>query len=427
MREPPPPPLILARFRLPPMRGPEHVTRNPTVLGIAAASFLSDAGHEMATAVLPGFLRSLGAPALALGSVEAAADASMSLSKLAGGVVADRASERKRVAAAGYATTAVATGGFALAGPWGIVAFFRSLAWAARGLRSPARDALLAGAVEPDQRGRAFGLERAMDSAGAVVGPLLAAGLLTLVGFRVVFLLSVIPGLLAVAAISRLVHEAPRTTIHAVRFSFRGLPRGRYRVLLVGFGLYGLGNFAPTLLVLRATDLLHGGRTLTDAAAIAVLLYTVHNLVNSLAAYPAGAVGDRIGHRTILAGGFALFAFGCIGFAVWEPRSIVVLGALFATVGASTAMVETARGAYVSDLVPPDLRGRAFGMLGLIDGLGDLVASLVVGLLFTVASPGWGFLWGAVLSLAGAALLVSPRSDKEEARDGDRARDSGAR
>lgn len=402
----------------PPARNrPAHVedTRpahaNPTVLGIAAASFLSDAGHEMATAVLPGFLRSLGAPALALGSVEAAADASMSVSKLLGGVVSDRASERKRVAAAGYATTAAATGGFALAGPWGVVAFFRALAWAARGLRSPARDSLLAEAVALEQRGRAFGLERAMDSAGAVLGPLMAAGLLTVVGFRGVFLLSVIPGLLAAGAIWRVVRETPRGTVQAVRFSLRGLPGGSYRVLLVAFGLYGLGNFAPTLLVLRATDLLHGGRSLTDAAALAVLLYTVHNLVNALAAYPAGALGDRLGHRLVLAAGFALFAAACAGFGLLEPRSIPILALLFAAVGASTAMVETARGAYVAYLVPHELRGRAFGLLGLVDGMGDLVASVMVGLLFTVASPGWGSAWGGLLGLAGAVLLAlrSPR------------------
>jgi MFS family permease len=381
------------------------VIRNAAVLGIASASLLSDAGHEMATAVLPGFLRSLGAPALALGAVEAAADAAQSFSKLAGGVVADRASERKRVAAAGYVTTALGTGGFALAGPWPVVAFFRAVAWSARGLRSPARDSLLAGAVPAPQRGRAFGLERAGDSIGAVIGPLLAALLLGIVGFRGIFLLSVIPGLLAAVAIWRLVRETPRIPIREAKVSLQGLPHGAFRRLAVAYGLYGLGNFAPTLLVLRATDLLHPGRTLTSAAALAVLLYSIHNAANAVAAYPAGAVADRIGHRSVLAAGFALFGLGCVGFAVWEPRSFAVLAALFAAVGTSTAMVETARGAYVADLVEPAAQGRAYGVLGLIDGLGDLVANLAVGLLFTVASAGWGFAWGAFLSLVAGAIL----------------------
>lgn len=385
---------------------------NRTVFGIAAASLLSDAGHEMATAVLPGFLRSLGAPALALGAVEAAADAAQSFSKLAGGVVADRASERKRVAAAGYAATALGTGGFALAGPWPVVMAFRAVAWGARGLRSPARDSLLAGAVPRPQRGKAFGLERAGDSVGAVVGPLLAAALLGLVGFRGVFLLSVVPGLLAAGAVWRLVRETPRTPLRHAGIGLRDFPRGAFRRLALGYGLYGLGNFAPTLLVLRATDLLHPGRSLTAAAALAVLLYTIHNAANALAAYPAGAGADRIGHRTVLAGGFALFALACAGFALWEPRSFSVLAALFAAVGASTAMVETARGAYVAELVQPTVQGRAYGLLGLIDGLGDLVANLVVGLLFTIASAGWGFAWGAALSAAGTVALMAAHGSR---------------
>lgn len=385
--------------------GAGSLIRNGTVRGIASASLLSDAGHEMATAVLPGFLRSLGAPALALGAVEAAADAAQSFSKLAGGVVADRASERKRVAAAGYLTTALGTGGFALAGPWPLVMVFRAVAWSARGLRSPARDSLLAGAVTAPQRGRAFGLERAGDSVGAVVGPLLAAVLLGVVGFRGIFVLSILPGLLAAGAVWRLVRETPRPQLREARLGLGDIPSGPFRRLAIGYGLYGLGNFAPTLLVLRATDLLHPGRSLTSAAALAVLLYTIHNAANAVAAYPAGAVADRIGDRVVLATGFALFGVACIGFAVWEPRSFLLLASLFAAVGISTAMVETARGAYVAELVEPSVQGRAYGLLGLIDGLGDLVANLAVGLLFTVASAGWGFAWGAVLSLAGASVL----------------------
>ncbi len=397
----------------PPPDRTSPLTRNRAVLGIASASLLSDAGHEMATAVLPGFLRSLGAPALALGAIEAAADAAQSFSKLAGGVVVDRASERRRVATAGYLVTGLGTGGFALAGPWPVVMMFRAFAWSARGFRAPARDSLLAGAVSAPQRGRAFGLERAGDSVGAVIGPLLAALLLGIVGFRGIFLLSIIPGLLAAAAIWRLVKETPRVPARAAGLGFRALPGGAFRRLAVGYGLYGLGSFAPTLLVLRATDLLRPGRTLTAAAALSVLLYTVHNAANALAAYPAGAAADRVGHRTALATGVALFGLACIGFAPWEPRSFTVLAVLFAVVGTSTAMVETARGAYVAELVDAAIQGRAYGLLGLIDGLGDLIANLAVGLLFTVTSAGWGFAWGAVFSLGGAAVLsVRPRTTR---------------
>jgi MFS family permease len=394
------------------MRGADSdraVVRNPTVAGLSLASFFSDLGHEMATAVLPGFLRSIGAPAVALGAIESVADASQSFAKLAGGVVADRAAERHKVASAGYVATGLSTGAFALAGPWPVLAVFRAMAWGARGFRSPARDSLIAGAVAPEQRGRAFGLERAMDAAGAVAGPLAAAALIGMVSFRTIFVLSVFPALLAATAAWTLARETPRRTLPAARLSLRDVPGGQFRILLGSVGLYGLAHFAPTLLVLRATDLLRPGRTLAHAAAVAVILYAVHNFFQAVASYPAGAVADRAGHRRVLAVGFASFGAACVGFGVLSPRSPWVLAMLFAAVGISTALAETAQKAYATELVERDRRGRAFGLLGVVDGVGDLISSLVVGALFTVASPAWGFAWGAVLSLAGAALLVTTR------------------
>jgi MFS family permease len=361
----------------------------------------------MATAILPAFLRSLGAPAVALGAIEATADAAQSFAKLGGGVVADRTDKRKRVASAGYTTTALSTGAFALAGPWGVIALFRALAWGARGMRSPSRDTLLAAGVAPELRGRAFGLERAMDAAGAVAGPLIAAGLVAVLSFRQIFLVSILPGLLAATAIWRLVQERPHGAGHGARREVDSLPPGPFRSLAVSSAVYGIGNFAPTLLVLRATDLLHRGRGLKEAAALAVLLYTIHNLANALAAYPAGALSDRLSARGVLATGFVLFGLACALFGWLEPRSFAGLAVLFLLVGASNGMVETSRNAYAVQLVPDHRRGRGFGVLGLIDGLGDLVSSLVVGVLFTVASAGWGFAWGAGFSLLGAAILVA--------------------
>jgi MFS family permease len=245
-----------------------------------------------------------------------------------------------------------------------------------------------------------------MDSAGAVAGPLAAAALIGVLSFRAIFVLSVFPAMVAATAVWTLARETPRPTLAAVRLSIRDVPTGRFRILLGAAGLYGLAHFAPTLLVLRATDLLRPGRTLDRAAAVAVLLYTVHNLFQAAASYPAGAVADRVGHRRVLAVGFALFGAACIGFGALAPRSPWVLSLLFAAVGASTALVETAQKAYATELVQPDARGRGFGLLGVVDGIGDLISSLVVGALFTVASPAWGFAWGAAFSVAGAAVLL---------------------
>jgi MFS family permease len=391
------------------------VFRNRSVVGIGVASFFSDAGHEMATAVLPGFLHSLGAPAAALGAIEGVADAALSSSKFAGGVIADRPNvERKTFAAAAYAVTALSYGSFALVNSWPFLAVGRTIAWAARGIRTPARDALLAESVPEPQLGRAFGLERAMDSLGAILGPLIASLLIGVIGFRPLFGVSVIPGLMAGVAILLLVREAPRVgqVISSSRVTMADLlrKRGNYRDLLMGVGLYGLGNFSATLLILRAVDILVGaGWSTTHAAATSVLLYAGHNAANAAVSYPAGAIADRVGRRHMLTAGIALFGLACIGFAV-GAANVWILTLLFVAVGSSTGMVETAEGAYASSLLSAELRGRGFGLLGLVDGLGDLVSSIIVGILWTVTAPAWGFVYGAALAGAGAAVLIKPEA-----------------
>jgi MFS family permease len=382
-----------------------------TVLGIGLASLFSDTGHEMATAALPGFLTVLGAPPVVLGVIEGVADAALSASKVAGGILADRPnSDRRRIAAAGYVVTGLGYGSFAFAGSWPIVAAGRAIAWSARGLRTPARESLLAGAVPPEYLGRAFGVERAGDSIGAIAGPLIAAALIGAVGFRSLFAISFIPAVFAALSVLLLAREAPRILegAHHHGLTVRGLATApaQFRSLLAGVGLYGLGNFSATLLILRATQILIGtGKSNATAASIAVLLYTAHNAANAAAAYPAGALADRVGRRLILAWGIGLFALSCAMFA-FSPTGIPVLAVLFVMVGASTALVETAQGSHTAELLPESVRGRGFGLVGLIDGVGDLVSSVVVGTLWTVTDPSWGFIYAAVLSSLGLAALL---------------------
>jgi MFS family permease len=389
----------------------DHVLRNRSVIGIGAGSLLSDTGHEMATAALPGFLRSIGAGAAALGAIEGTADAALSASKAAGGVLADRPGvDRRAVTAGGYAITAAGHASFALAAAWPFIAIAHAVSWIARGGKAPARDSLLSGAVPAGQLGRAFGVERTMDSLGALLGPLLAVPLIVTVGYRWLFGISLIPGLLAALAVLLLVSEAPRIrhAVHHATGSMRDLisSPSPYRRLLLGVGLYGVGNFSATLLILRATDLLHGaGRSTSSAAAIAVLLYAAHNAANSIVAYPGGALADRFGRRRVLVGGIVLFAIACLAF-IPHSTSIVVLATLFVAVGASTGLVETAQGAHAAALLDPSVRGRGFGLLGLIEGIGDLVSSVVVGVLWTITSPAWGFVFAAIFAGSGALVLA---------------------
>lgn len=410
-----------------PAKAPGHVLANPGVVGIGLGSLLSDAGHEMATAALPGLLRSLGAPAAALGAIEGVADAALSASKVAGGVLADRPGvERKTVTAGGYALTALGHGAFGLATVWPVVALARAVSWVARGGKAPARDSLLSGAVAPDQLGRAFGVERALDSLGAIVGPLLAAPLIVGVGYRWLFVISIVPGLFAALAVLLLVREVPRVvraSTDRVAGSMRALVAvpGPFRRLLAGVGVFGLGNFSATLLILRATQILAAdGRSNTRAAAVAVLLYAGHNAANAIAAYPAGALADRFGRRRVLVAGIVLYAAACAVFAFGSPK-VAVLAALFVGVGVSTGLVETGQSAHAAELLEPAVRGRGFGLVGLVDGVGDLVSSVVVGLLFTVTSPAWGFGYAAVLSAAGALVLTWPPTSRGRPEGSNRA------
>jgi MFS family permease len=393
--------------------GDQSVLRNPTVVGTALASLFSDSGHEMATAFLPGFLRSLGSPAAALGTIEGVADAALSVSRMAGGVLSDRPGvERKKMVAAGYLTTGVAYASIGLAGAWPFAAISRAFAWIARGVRTPARESLLAGSVPATHYGRAFGLERAGDSVGAILGPLIAAALIGVIGYRWLFALSFVPAVAAALTVILLVREAPR--LHQVGrpgtqriIGFAKNP-GPYRRLWIAAGLYGLGNFSATLLILRATDILADtGHSTAAASSLAVLLYAGHNAANAVFAYPAGRTADRFGHRPVLAMGIALYAAACLAFAIGSSN-LFALALLFAAVGASTAMVETTRASYASEVLPSHLRGRGFGFLGLVDGLGDLVSSIVVGVLWTITAPAWGFLYAAGLSAMGALVLLTP-------------------
>src|SRR5271170_5050286 len=190
------------------------------VLGIGLASLFSDWGHEAATSVLPGFLATLGAPPVALGIIEGVSDGLSSFAKLAGGFIADHPRWRKPTGIAGYLATALTTFAYAFAQSWPALLALRSLGWIGRGSRGPSRDTLLAGCVAPGQEGRAFGFERAMDTLGAVLGPLCAAALIGVLGARGVMRWTLLPGLLAVLAFVLLAPTSKRNEgYRALRFA----------------------------------------------------------------------------------------------------------------------------------------------------------------------------------------------------------------
>jgi MFS family permease len=381
----------------------------PGVAGIGTASLLADVGHEIPTALLPNLLTAtLGAPAAALGLIEGIADGLAGVARLAGGAIADDPHRRRAQAVGGYATTAVLSSLIGAATSIWQVAVLRAGAWAARGLRVPARNALLADIVPASVYGRAYGFERAMDNLGAIAGPLFALGLVGLVGVRTAIGLSVIPGLLAALAIVYAIRHAPRAEQRErqpLRLRIRPVLTGRLGRLMVGVSAFEFGNVAATLLILRASELLTPGRDQDRATQLALALYVAYNLAATVASIPAGRLGDRQGAVLVLALGVGLFGLAYAGFAA-GPTSVLTLVPWFVAAGIAIGCVETAEHAAVAVLAPVELRGSAFGLLAAVQSFGNLAASAVAGLLWTLASPQVAFAYLVAWMLLALVGLV---------------------
>ena len=396
---------------------------SPGVASVGAASFFSDAGHEIATAVLPAFLTGvLRGSAATLGLIEGLSDALLGLAKLVSGPLANQPARRVRLARGGYLLTAVFTAGIGLATAVWQAGVLRAAAWVARGARTPARDAMLASLAPPDSFGRSFGVERAGDNLGAVVGPLLASILVATVGIRTSFFFALIPGTLAAIAISVAAARAPRVARavpvrERARLELRTLHRaGLFRPLLP-VALFELGNITTTLLILRATQLLeHAGRSPTAAASVAIVLYAGHNLTAAIVALAGGAWVDKWGPRLVFAAGAAAYVLAYGGFA-FPIHHWLLLAGWFCVAGAGIGLAEPAESTLVAQLLPDRLRGSGLGLLGGLQSAGDFLSSAIVGLLFVAVAPTVGFAYAAawmVLAVAATAWLRHPSRHVEE-------------
>lgn len=391
---------------------------NRNVIGMGLTSLLSDVSHEAATAVLPLFMTAINAPAAALGAIEGLADAVSSFAKLGAGWLGDRLERRKPMIVGGYTLTALGVGTMALAAGWGLVAISRVAAWFGRGARGPLRDSIMAESVPPAAYGRAFGFERAGDSLGAVVGPAIALALLSIIGrgsptvstYRWIFLIAMLPGLLSAVSFGLLVKEKTRKNDATLRFwsTVKSLPPS-FKLFLIGVGLFGAGDFAHTLLTLRALELLtptHGARV---AGQIAISLYILHNVLYTGMSYPVGALGDRMNKRKLLAVGYLIAAAMCGGF-IFAVPSVWYLALLFLLGGVYLAVEDTLERAIAADLLPAGVRATGFGVLATVNGVGDFLSSLIVGLLWTRVAPAAGFSYAAMLSLLGASAIFILRN-----------------
>jgi MFS family permease len=384
---------------------------NRTVLGIGLASLFSDWSHEIATTVLPAFLASMGAAAAWLGLIEGVADGLSSFAKMASGFYTDKLQRRKPIAVAGYIVTALGTASFGLATAAWHILISRSLAWLGRGVRTPVRKALLAAAVTRETYGRAFGFERMMDTIGAIVGPATALVLLTALkhNYRHVFLLTLIPGVCAAGVIAFFVREKERKPVAYISFGerLRLLPQP-YRKFLVAVGIFGAGDFAPTLLILLATQKLAPVLGAPLAASVAVGFYVLRNIYYAGFAWVAGWLADRFPKRFVLASGYALAAVMAV-LIVAAPMTIGLLAVIFILSGMHVAIGETLEDSFCAELVGEEQHGMAFGVLATVNGIGDFLSSIIVGALWTAAGTSVAFGYSAVLFSIGALLVLRTR------------------
>jgi MFS family permease len=356
-------------------------------------------------------MATIGAPASALGLIEGVADGVSGIAKLAGGALADDPRRRRVTAIGGYTTTAVLSSTIGAATTPLQVGILRAGAWAARGIRGPSRNALMADLVEPGAYGRAYGFERAMDNFGAIVGPLLALLLVSLVGVRTAILISILPGLLAAVAILYAVRGVSRPTTREhrpIRLQVRPVLKGSLLRLFIGMGAFELGNAAATLMILRATELLAPTHGQHVAAQIALLLYVGYNVVGALASLPGGQLSDRRSAVQALLIGAGAFLLAYLLFAAAGP-GIPVLLAGFMLAGLGIGFAETAEATAVASMADESVRGSAFGLLAGAQSLGNFAASAIAGILWTAVSPTAAFLWlSAWMLVACISFLTTP-------------------
>lgn len=403
----------------PPPRPASRPGLSRTVIILGFTSFFTDIGSEMIFPLLPVFLSEVlrASPAF-LGLIEGVADTVASLLKLVSGLVSDRVGRRKPLVLLGYGLAGLVRPLVALAAaPWHVLAV-RFADRIGKGLRASPRDALIAESVPPSEAGRAFGFQRSMDHAGAVIGPMVAAALLS-AGFelRTVFWLAAIPGVCALIAVFAIREErrpdtpAPPTALQppaepakmdalrpgdaATGAAPTALPR-RFHGYLGILIVFLLGNSSDAFLLLRAHDV--GLPT-----ALVPLLWTIFHVSKVVSSYLAGALSDRIPRVRLIVAGWAVYAAAYLGFGLADAPWQIWL--LFPIYGLHHGFTEPVERALVVDLVPPARLGRAFGFYHFTVGVSALPASLLTGWLWSAYGPEFALLTGAALAAIAAILL----------------------
>jgi MFS family permease len=365
---------------------------NIIILGLA--SLLTDISSEMVYPILPMYLvTQLGAGPAILGLIEGIAESTASLLKVFSGYFSDKVKLRKPFAIFGYAASTAGKFVLYISTSWGYVLTGRIIDRFGKGVRTAPRDALIAESSLAGQRGSAFGLHRAMDTAGAAIGVLCAYFLITRYqgGLKNVFLFSLIPALLGVLFLFWVKEKKalPREAAKKIEFKWRTLDK-RLKLFLIFTFIFTLGNSSNQFLLLRAQNL-------GNPLPIVILLYLVYNLSYCLVAYPASRLSDKIGRKKVLVLGYLFYALVYLGFAI--NTSAYNLWFLFGVYGLYIGFTEGVEKALVSDIAPAELRATAIGLHATLIGIGLFPASLLAGLLWKFIGPQAAFYFGSFMGL----------------------------
>jgi len=381
------------------MKNKFKISKNVFVLGLV--SFFNDVASEMIYPLVPIFLTSvLGAPVAIVGLIEGIAESTASILKVVSGWLSDKWRKRKPFVVFGYSFSAISKILLGSAFSWPFVLLARFIDRFGKGTRTSARDALIAESSETSVRGRSFGFHRALDTLGAVVGPLFALLAIHFLDnqFRLIFFLAFIPAFIGILLLLFFVKEKNKEAnpSPAPHFNWRELDPSFKIFLLISF-IFALGNSSDAFLILRAQNL---GLSVT----LVVSSYVLFNFTYAILSTPAGIISDKIGPKKVLLTGFLLFSAVYLFFGL-APSSLF-LWFLFPVYGVYMALTEGVGKAYISNLVPEEKSGTAFGIYQTTIGLTIFFASLIAGLLWTYIGVSAPFVYGSIMAVISAFLFV---------------------
>lgn len=385
---------------------PKWLNRNTTSLGLV--SFFNDFSHEMAKSIIPAFIISIGGSAISLGIIEGISQIAISIVKLVSGWYSDILGKRKIFAVIGYVLTTAGIFLYSLATNWYHVLIGNVVAVFGKGVREPARDALLVKSSQPQYYSKIFGFNRSMDTLGAIVGPLLALILLNYVPLRTIFYFSLIPGIFTIITLVFFVKdiELGKITERKNLLQSLNLLPNNFKIFLTAVGISSLGNFAISILVLRSIDIISPIKGTFTADSLSIIFFMFYSIIYSLLSLPIGYLADKIGKKNILVIGYFFAGITAIG-ASFNVPNIFYISILFIIAGISIAAKDTLERAMSADFLPEDLKGTGYGALALVNGICAFFANIFVGFLWHNYNPLLGFGFAAIFSILGSVFLFA--------------------